>query len=120
MNPNNPVPPGPTTKTVKDPKTGVETTVTIPSKPTPPNIWPVKTVYPNAGAILPFNRIIAYYGNLYSTKMGVLGEYKEEEMLARLDAEVKNGMLPTRILQSYRLCTISRWWRKVALEPMVE
>ena len=86
---NNPVPPGPTTKTVKDPKTGVETTVTIPSKPTPPNIWPVKTVYPNAGAILPFNRIIAYYGNLYSTKMGVLGEYKEEEMLARLDAEVK-------------------------------
>lgn len=86
---NNPVPPGPTTKTVKDPKTGVETTVTIPPKPTPPNIWPVKTVYPNAGAILPFNRIIAYYGNLYSTKMGVLGEYKEEEMLARLDAEVK-------------------------------
>ena len=86
---NNPVPPGPTTKIVKDPKTGIETTITIPPKPTPPNIWPVKTVYPNAGAILPFNRIIAYYGNLYSTKMGVLGEYKEEEMLARLDAEVK-------------------------------
>jgi hypothetical protein len=86
---NNPIPPGPTTKIVKDPKTGVETTVTIPPKPTPPNIWPVKTVYPNAGAILPFNRIIAYYGNLYSTKMGVLGEYKEEEMLARLEAEVK-------------------------------
>ena len=85
---NNPVPPGPTTKIVKDPKTGVETTITIPPKPTPPNIWPVKTVYPNAGAILPFNRIIAYYGNLYSTKMGVLGEYKEEEMLARLKKEV--------------------------------
>ena len=85
---NNPIPPGPTTKIVKDPKTGVETTITIPPKPTAPNIWPVKTVYPNAGAILPFNRIIAYYGNLYSTKMGVLGEYKEEEMLARLKKEV--------------------------------
>ena len=36
--------------------------------------WPVKTVYPNAGAILPFKRIIAYYGNLYSKRMGVLGE----------------------------------------------
>ncbi|MFZ3012018.1 MAG: hypothetical protein WA060_03445 [Minisyncoccia bacterium] len=86
---NNPIPKEPTTKIVKDPKTGAETTVIIPPKPTPPNIWPVKTVYPNAGAILPFNRIIAYYGNLYSTKMGVLGEYKEDEMLARLDAEVK-------------------------------
>lgn len=58
---------------------------------TPPSqsLWPVKTVYPNAGALLPFNRIVAYYGNLYSTKMGVLGEYPEAEMLQRLDAEVK-------------------------------
>src|ERR1700729_182622 len=37
--------------------------------------WPVKTAYPEAGAILPFKRIVAYYGNLYSKKMGVLGEY---------------------------------------------
>ena len=36
--------------------------------------WPVKTAYPEAGAILPFKRIVAYYGNLYSKKMGVLGE----------------------------------------------
>jgi hypothetical protein len=46
-------------------------------------------VYPNAGALLPFNRIIAYYGNFYSKKMGVLGEYPEKEMLAKLAAEVK-------------------------------
>lgn len=51
-------------------------------------LWPVKTEYPNGGAILPFKRIIAYYGNLYSTKMGVLGEYPEDEMLRRLQAEV--------------------------------
>ncbi len=53
------------------------------------NLWPVKTVYPNVGAILPSKRIIAYYGNLYSKKMGALGEYPEDEMLRRLDVEVK-------------------------------
>lgn len=51
--------------------------------------WPVKTVLPNAGAILPFKRIVAYYGNLYSKKMGVLGEYPEKEMFQRLAVEVK-------------------------------
>ena len=86
---NNPLPKPPTTKIIKDQKTGVETTMTIESKPLPPTGWPVKATYPNAGAILPFSRIIAYYGNLYSKKMGVLGEYPEEEMLQRLDTEVK-------------------------------
>ena len=46
--------------------------------------WPVQTVYPNAGAILPFNRIVAYYGNLYSRQMGVLGEYPQAQVLAML------------------------------------
>lgn len=53
------------------------------------SLWPAKTVYPNAGALLPFNRIVAYYGNLYSKGMGVLGEYPESEMLDRLNTEVK-------------------------------
>ena len=48
------------------------------------NLWPVKTVYPNAGALLPFNRIVAYYGNFYSTKMGVLGQYPPKQMLEML------------------------------------
>ena len=47
-------------------------------------LWPVKASYPNAGAILPFKRIVAYYGNFYSTKMGVLGEYSAEKMLSML------------------------------------
>jgi hypothetical protein len=51
--------------------------------------WPVKTPYPLPGALLPFNRIVAYYGNFYSTHMGVLGEYPPDEMLKRLTAEVK-------------------------------
>lgn len=53
-------------------------------------IWPVKTAYPNAGAPLPFHRIVAYYGNFYSTKMGVLGKYPPDEMLQKLNAEVAN------------------------------
>jgi hypothetical protein len=54
-----------------------------------PTLWPVKTVYPNYGALLPFNRIVAYYGNLYSKGMGVLGEYPENVMLDKLSVEVK-------------------------------
>jgi hypothetical protein len=57
---------------------------------TTPRLWPAKTVYPKAGAILPFYRIIAYYGNFYSTKMGILGEYEPPVMLEKLRAEAKN------------------------------
>lgn len=52
--------------------------------------WPVKTEYPLPGAILPFKRIIAYYGNLYSKQMGILGELPKDSMFARLNEEVKN------------------------------
>ncbi len=52
--------------------------------------WPVKAPYPSAGAILPFHRIVAYYGNLYSTRMGALGEYPKDEMIRRLKGEVTN------------------------------
>ncbi|MBS1916969.1 MAG: hypothetical protein JST87_11880 [Bacteroidetes bacterium] len=51
--------------------------------------WPVKSDYPKAGAILPFKRIVAYYGNFYSKKMGVLGEYPAPEMLQKLKIEIK-------------------------------
>lgn len=50
--------------------------------------WPVKTVYPNNGALLPFNRIVAYYGNFYSKQMGVLGEYPPDVVLSKLNEEV--------------------------------
>lgn len=52
--------------------------------PTTQRLWPVKTVYPDADAILPFKRIVAYYGNFYSKGMGVLGEYPTEQLLAML------------------------------------
>ena len=49
-----------------------------------PSLWPASTVYPNARAILPFKRVVAYYGNFYSKAMGVLGEYPADQMLAKL------------------------------------
>jgi len=53
--------------------------------------WPVKnTPYPLPGAILPYHRIIAYYGNLYSKKMGILGELPPKEMIAKLKGEMKH------------------------------
>lgn len=52
--------------------------------------WPAVGVpIPLPGAILPYKRIIAYYGNIYSKKMGALGEYPPAEMWSRLDKEVK-------------------------------
>lgn len=82
-----------TVKTIEKDKNGKSITkiskVLASPQPVVNHLWPVKTAYPNDGALLPFNRIVAYYGNLYSTKMGVLGEYKEEEMLQKLRNEVK-------------------------------
>jgi hypothetical protein len=46
--------------------------------------WPTAAPYPNGGAVLPFQRIVAYYGNFYSRQMGILGELDPEPMLARL------------------------------------
>ena len=52
--------------------------------------WPAVGVpIPLAGAILPYKRIIAYYGNIYSKRMGALGEYAPNEMWSRLEKEVK-------------------------------
>ena len=49
--------------------------------------WP-KAPAPAPGALLPGKRIIAYYGNPHSKKMGVIGEYPEQQMLGMLDRTV--------------------------------
>jgi hypothetical protein len=50
--------------------------------------WPVEFPNPLPGSILPAKRIVAYYGNPLSKKMGVLGEYSKDEMQRRLKDEV--------------------------------
>jgi hypothetical protein len=49
-------------------------------------LWPVRAPYPLPGALLPDNRIVAYYGNFYSRAMGALGEYDADDMLQRLQS----------------------------------
>lgn len=50
--------------------------------------WPVKCPPLLPGSILPKKRIVAYYGNPLSKRMGALGEYPKDEMLRRLKGEV--------------------------------
>jgi len=54
----------------------------------PPPTWPVAGPDPMAGSILPNKRIVAFYGNPLSKKMGILGELPPDDMLAKLDREV--------------------------------
>ncbi len=61
--------------------------------------WPAKFIYPGEGAILPYNRVVAYYGNFYSKNMGVLGQYPQSVMLEKLKVvsdewEMADSMTP--------------------------
>ncbi len=47
--------------------------------------WP-KPPTPLPGSLLPSHRIIAYYGNPLSRRMGILGELPPEQMMAQLDS----------------------------------
>ncbi len=49
--------------------------------------WPVKGPRVLPGAVLPTKRIVAYYGNPLSRRMGALGEYEKNDMLHRLRNE---------------------------------
>ncbi|HEY4131902.1 MAG TPA: hypothetical protein VGM50_14880, partial [Gemmatimonadaceae bacterium] len=52
------------------------------------NDWPVKTAPALPGAILPAKRIVAFYGNPLSKRMGILGEIPYDQMLTKLDSVV--------------------------------
>ena len=53
-----------------------------------PLVWPVNPPPPLPGSILPAKRIVAFYGNPLSKRMGILGALPPERMLAKLDSEV--------------------------------
>ncbi len=56
--------------------------------PAPP-VWPVAFPPALPGSVLPYKRIVAFYGNPLSRHMGVLGEQPPNEMLAKLDREAQ-------------------------------
>ena len=71
------------------PKTSVTTAQA--AKPAPavePPLWPVNSPTPLPGAMLPAKRIVAFYGNPLSKRMGILGELEPDDMLAKLEREV--------------------------------
>ena len=51
--------------------------------------WPVRGAAPAPGSLLPDKRIVAFYGNPLSKRMGILGELPPDRMLAKLDSVVK-------------------------------
>lgn len=55
--------------------------------------WKIKTPYPLPGAVLPYKRVVAFYGNLFSKKMGILGQLPKEQMLKKLQEESKQWAL---------------------------
>jgi len=92
--------------------------------------WPAGPA-PIAGALLPRNRIIAYYGNPHSKKMGVIGEYPEQQMLGMLDRTVaawKAADPKTPIIPAIHLVTVvaqgaagsDGMWRRRETPEMIE
>jgi hypothetical protein len=70
--------------------------------------WPA--VAPIDGALLPSHRIVAFYGNPLAKKMGVLGEYPVDVMLAKLDtvvAEWQRADPATRVEPALQLIAVT-------------
>lgn len=74
------------TATAIPPATVKRPVATRPPRPAP--VWPVKGPIPLPGSILPHSRIVAFYGNPLSKRMGILGALPPERMLAKLDTVV--------------------------------
>ena len=51
-------------------------------------LWPVKGPALLPGSVFPNRRVVAFYGNPLSKRMGILGEFPPDTMLARLEAKV--------------------------------
>ncbi len=66
----------------------------------PSEKWPVNSPIPLPGSIVPFSRIIAFYGNLYSKGMGVLGALPEKTMLDKLSKTVEEWNAVDTVLHS--------------------
>lgn len=90
-------------KKAKEPEVSV-------SKKNREKLWDVKIPSILPGSILPEHRIVAYYGNLYSKKMGVLGEYPPDIMLEKLQQVVKKWQAADpskKVMPALQLITVS-------------
>ena len=55
--------------------------------------WPVQMENPLNGALFPFKRVVAFYGNFYCRQMGVLGAYEPSVMLGKLRQQCREWQL---------------------------
>jgi len=76
-------PPGPATRTARKRLPGERRPYQL--SPADSARWPVKGPAPLPGSLLPEHRIVAFYGNPKSTRMGILGQIPPEEMLPKLE-----------------------------------
>ncbi len=61
-----------------------------PKKPAEPEpVWPVPGPAPLPGALLPAKRIVTFYGNPLSERMGILGRLPAKRMMDSLEAQAK-------------------------------
>ena len=71
--------------------------------------WPVAGPTALPGSILPERRIVAYYGNPLSKRMGALGEYEPAEMLHRFEQQLdewRNADPATPVLPALHLIAV--------------
>jgi hypothetical protein len=91
--------------------------------------WPASEF--RDGAILPCNRIVVYYGNPNSTRMGALGEYEKDDMLARLRRQAdayRQADPSTPVIPGLHMVAVvaqgdagpSGHWRSIARDSDVE
>ena len=52
-------------------------------------VWPTDRPAPLPGSMVPAHRIVAFYGNPLSKRMGILGELPPDQMLAKLERTAK-------------------------------
>lgn len=76
------------------------------------HLWPPKTPFPLAGAILPFKRIIAFYGNLYDNHLGILGELPKTKLIQKLRDEAqkwKAADTTTPVVIAFHCIAVMAW-----------
>lgn len=74
------------------------------------DLWPVKTPPVLPGSIFPNHRIVAFYGNLDSRYMGILGEYPHAVVIKKLRAAVNawnQADSDTKVIPALQLIAVS-------------
>lgn len=76
------------------------------------HLWPATMPYPLTGALLPFNRIVAFYGNIYDNEMGILGELPKKQLIDKFKKELANWSAAdpaTPVVPAFHCVAVEKW-----------